>query len=186
MSVLRRRTVLAGAVAALCSMQLPAWAQVAAPTEIASALPGARLQGSGRLRVLLMSVYDARLWSGAQPVADDWAATPLALEIDYARALTGSLIAERSLDEMRRQREIDTPAATRWLGAMQRLFPDVRAGDRLTGMNLPGFGVRFLLNGGVRGEVAEPEFARLFFGIWLSPQSSEPALRQRLLGRSGS
>lgn len=33
----------------------------------------------------------------------------------------------------------------------------------------------------VVGEVADPEFARLFFGIWLSPNTSEPALRQALL-----
>ena len=33
----------------------------------------------------------------------------------------------------------------------------------------------------VVGEVADPEFARLFFGIWLSPNTSEPSLRQALL-----
>ena len=32
---------------------------------------------------------------------------------------------------------------------------------------------------------ADPLYARLFFGIWLAPQSSAPALRQSLLGLPG-
>jgi len=32
------------------------------------------------------------------------------------------------------------------------------------------------------GEVKDAEFARRFFGIWLAPSTSEPALRQTLLG----
>jgi len=43
--------------------------------------------------------------------------------------------------------------------------------------------VRFLLNGKPYGEVRDPEFAPLFFGIWLSPATSEPALRQSLLAQ---
>ena len=31
------------------------------------------------------------------------------------------------------------------------------------------------------GEVPDAEFARLFFGIWLSPQTSEPGLRAELI-----
>jgi hypothetical protein len=39
----------------------------------------------------------------------------------------------------------------------------------------------FLLNGRPLGEVRDPDFARVFFGIWLSPRTSEPALREALL-----
>jgi hypothetical protein len=35
----------------------------------------------------------------------------------------------------------------------------------------------------VRGEIAEPEFARLFFAIWLDPRTSAPDLRAALLRR---
>ena len=58
----------------------------------------------------------------------------------------------------------------------------MKANDRLTGVLLPGQGAKFFVNGALRVEVRESEFAKLFFGIWLSPQSSEPALRQALLG----
>jgi hypothetical protein len=43
--------------------------------------------------------------------------------------------------------------------------------------------VRFLLNGKPFGEVRDAEFSSLFFGIWLSPGTSEPAMRQSLLAQ---
>ena len=65
---------------------------------------------------------------------------------------------------------------------MLRVFPDVRKGDRLLGLQRPGEAAVFWLNGRLRGEIRDAEFARRFFGIWLSPQTSEPALRRALLG----
>ena len=155
----------------------------AGPAELSGQLPGARLLGTARLRVFGLHIYDARLWAGALPPGADWAAVPFALELQYARGLKGEQIAERSLAEMRRQGEIDTITAERWLGNMKQLFPDVQAGDRITGVNLPGVGARFFVNGALRGEPREIEFARTFFGIWLSPRTSEPAMREQLLGR---
>jgi hypothetical protein len=157
-------------------------AQANAPAELLAELPGARLIGRGTLRFLGLRIYEARLWAGAAPSAADWAAAPLALELQYARALDGARIAERSLTEMRRQEDIATESARRWLGAMTQIFPDVKEGDRITGLNLPGIGARFFVNGQARGEVRDTDFARLFFGIWLSPRTSEPPLRDALLG----
>lgn len=152
------------------------------PVELEADLPGARLQGSGRLRFLGLRVYDIRLWASAPvPRGEAWAAQPLALEIQYARPLVGKLIAERSIEEMRRQGPLADDKAARWLAAMTAAFPDVREGDRLTGVFRPGEWARFHHNGKPVGEVRDAEFARLFFGIWLSPRTSEPALRDALL-----
>jgi hypothetical protein len=169
--------------AALLALALPAArAKAAVPTEVQAELPGARLLGSGRLRFLGLSVYDIRLWA-AQPVpAADVARLPLALEIEYTRALVGVKIAERSLEEMRLQATIAPDVAERWLAQMAALFPDVRPGDRLTGKQRPGEATLFFFNGKLRGEVRDAEFTKLFFGIWLSPRTSQPALREALLG----
>lgn len=152
------------------------------PPEVAAGLPGARLQGGGRLRYFGLRVYDIWLYSGAKTAGADWAAVPLALEIEYARQLEGALIAERSLKEMRRQTEIDDASAARWLATMTQLFPDVREGDRISAVQRPGESTRFFVNGRAVGEVRDAEFTRLFIGIWLSARSSEPALREALLG----
>jgi hypothetical protein len=58
----------------------------------------------------------------------------------------------------------------------------VHAGDRITGVHRPGEAAVFFVNGRGVGEVRDARFAQLFFGIWLSPRTSQPALRASLLG----
>lgn len=157
-----------------------------APPEVAGDLPDARLRGSGRLTFLTLHVYDIRLWSPAVVPRDDASQTPLALEIEYARKLYGREIAKRSLEEMRGIGTVGEDQGARWLATMTELFPDVARGDRITGVQRPGGVSRFFLNGRLLGEVADPAFTRLFFGIWLSPKTSEPKLRLSLLGETGS
>ena len=151
------------------------------PTELAAELPAARWRGTGVLRFLGLHIYDAHLWS-AEAVTGDGVAQPLALVLVYARQLVGEQIASRSLKEMKRIGRINDEQSSRWLTAMTQLFPDVKDGDRLTGIQRPGVTTRFFLNGQFRGEVADADFTRLFFGIWLSPRTSEPRRREQLLG----
>ena len=167
----------------LARAQVQPSAPAAPPPEIAAVWPTALLQGQGRLRFFGLQVYDIRLWAARGRVGtDDWDQRALALEIEYRRALAGRQIAERSLEEMRRAGPVDTAAAGRWMLTMTRLFPDVNAGDRITGRHEPGVAADFFVNGSPRGEVRDAEFARLFFGIWLAPWTSEPKLRSALLG----
>jgi hypothetical protein len=154
------------------------------PDELLGEWPAPRLHGQGQMRFFGLHVYDIRLWTPQPRIsADDWWRQPLALEIEYGRALVGRLIAERSLQEMRRSGPLGDEAAQRWLGALTRLFPDVKAGDRLTGVLQPEGVVRVFAQGSLRGEVRDAEFARRFFAIWLGPETSEPGLRDSLLGR---
>ncbi len=161
-------------------------AQAAVPAEVAVELPGAQWSGSARLRYFGFDVYDAVLWTTPGFRATAFAQHALALELTYLRTLSGRSIAQRSLDEMRRSGPIAPAQETRWLAAMQEAFPDVKAGDRLLGLHSPANGARFWLNGQVRGAVRDPDFSRLFFGIWLSESTSEPQLRSRLLSRAAT
>ena len=153
-----------------------------APAEVQAALPGARLHGQARLRFFGLHVYDIRLWSAAPLREGDALRAPIALEIEYARALQGAQIAERSLAEMRRVGTVGQADGARWLVQMKQLFPDVKAGDRITGVHRPAEGASFYLNGRLAGELRDADFARLFFAIWLAPGTSEPRMRAALLG----
>ena len=152
------------------------------PAELQSVWPKAQLIGSGRMRFLGLSIYDAHLWAPAPLSAADWSERPLAIELVYTRSLQGAQIAERSLDEMRRQLNIGSADAERWLATMKATFPDVRDGDRLTGIYRLGDSARFYWNGGLRRTWSDAALAKHFFGIWLSPQTSEPSLREALFG----
>jgi len=146
-----------------------------------AALAGARLVGQGTMRFLGFDVYRARLWAQPGFDADQYSAHPLALELTYQRNFTAEAIAKRSIEEMRRVGSFTPQQATRWQQALQAALPDVKPGDRLLGLYQPGAGAVFKMGGRVVGEVADAEFSRLFFGIWLSPQTSEPGLRQQLI-----
>ncbi|MEK9952967.1 MAG: chalcone isomerase family protein [Curvibacter sp.] len=143
-----------------------------------------RAAGSGTYTYWGFEVYQASLWvePGFEPAA--FARQRHALELQYLRNFKGRDIAERSIEEMRRIGPFSETQARDWLQAMVAAFPDVRAGDRLLGVHLPGRGAQFYYNGRPTGEVRDPEFARLFFGIWLSEQTTAPRLRAALLGQA--
>jgi len=175
---------LAAAVALTPCTMLPALADIPVPAEVKSALPQARLQGSGVLRFFGLRVYEARLWTAPGFVADDYARQPFALELIYDRRLEGQAIAERSVAEMRRVGTFDEATAKRWLALMVKAFPDVVANDRLLGLHDGQGDVSFFHNGKLTAQLVDADYARLFFGIWLARQSSAPALREALLGLS--
>ena len=155
-----------------------------APVEVRSALPAATLSGSAKLTFWGFDVYNASLWVTPGFKAPDYDQHGFALELGYLRDFSGEDIARRSLDEMRRLQRIPDAQARQWERAMRDVFPDVRAGDRISGVNRPGVGVFFLINGKPAGDIRDAEFARLFFGIWLLPDTSEPRLRQALLAQA--
>jgi hypothetical protein len=177
----QRRTLLA-ALGGFAVAPVAVRANLALPAEVNSELPGAKLLGSGRLTFLGLHIYDARLWTADEFAAERFDRHALALELQYARTLYGRLIAERSLEEMKRQGGFTEEQGERWLASMKQAFPDVNKGDRITGVQRPGESTRIFVNGTLRGELRDAEFTRRFFGIWLAPQTSEPKLRQSLLG----
>ena len=134
-----------------------------------------------RLRVWGFEVYDARLWTPVGFRHGAYTQFSFALELQYLRKLEGAAIASRSIDEMRRVGSFSDAQAQSWAGAMREFFPDVRQGERITGINLPGVGAEFWVNGQRAGVVKDPAFARLFFGIWLDERTSEPKMRAQLL-----
>ena len=157
-----------------------------ARAEFKALLPQAQRLGQSRLTVWGFKIYDAQLWAAPGFNADRYASQPLALELAYLRDFDAVDIAERSIKEMRRSATITDTQARQWSLDMQRVFPDVKAGDRIMGVHRPGVGASFWVNGKVGGEILDAEFSKLFFGIWLSPKTSEPAMRTALVDGAGS
>lgn len=144
----------------------------------------ARLAGEGKLRFLGLRIYDARLWVAPGFQAEAFDVHPFVLQLTYHRAFTGADIARRSIEEIRRQVDLSGAQAERWRQALATLIPDVQPGDRLTGIYKPGEGMQLWRGNQPLGGLRDAELARFFFGIWLSPSSSEPGLRKDLLGHT--
>lgn len=147
------------------------------------ALPDGVKSGEATLRFLGLQIYNARLWTPSAFDVSQVASQPLVLELEYLRGFRAAAIADRSIVEMRRAGSFTDEQARRWNTEMQRVFPDVKSGDRLTGIHQPGVGAAFLHNDRPVGTIEDPEFARLFFSIWLGPDTSEPNMRRQLLAR---
>lgn len=155
----------------------------AASPWVHQSLADATLAGEGQMRFLGLRIYDARLWVTPGFQADAFGAHPLALELTYHRAFTGAAIARRSIEEIQRQTALAPAQAERWQQQLATLLPDVQPGDRLTGLYLPQQGMRLWRGSQALGAIGDAELACLFFGIWLSPRTSEPGLRSALLAR---
>ncbi len=149
------------------------------PPAVSTLIPDSRLQGQGELTWFGLSIYHGYLWAPGRAWVTD---RPFALDLHYRRGLDGSIIAERSVEEIRNLGYGTSELRTAWGNAMRRIFPDVRPGDRLTGVHLPGYGARFFHNGQAIGDIADSGFAEAFFGIWLHPKTSRPDFRRQLLG----
>ena len=149
------------------------------PSELNGTIAAREPYGAASLTWLFLTAYDSRLWMDAPTWSMDVA---FALSIDYRMSFTREELAERTIDEMRKVSPDLTPAMLARFGvSLSKAYPAVKSGDRVTALHTPGRTVRFYRNGRMTGEVEDPAFAAPFFGIWLSPKTSEPALRAGLL-----
>lgn len=130
--------------------------------------------GTGELRRFGFLVYEAQLWAGSSP-----SEPPIALQLTYKRDIAGHKIVDASVDHMRALGAEEQQLGV-WASAMAKIFPDVKSGDQIVGIYRPGVAT-FLYNNREIGQINDPDFARLFFGIWLDPRTTEPRLRNRLL-----
>lgn len=132
--------------------------------------------GSGEMRWFGLALYDATLYVAGKEVGR----APLALHLRYRRAISRERLARASIDEMRRL-GADAAQLKRWEADLMRVFPDVASGDSITAIRLPGQGVRFFHQDMASGEIADPDFGRWFFAIWLDVKAHSPSLRESLL-----
>ncbi len=148
---------------------------------VREAIPAAGIVGSGTLTWFGFQAYDATLFAAGGRFIDS---QPFALELTYARDFKGVSIAERSVSEIRKLGLGSDTELAIWLDTLQKLFPDIRKGDRLTGVAMPNAPARFFHNGRLVGALTDERLARAFFAIWLDPRTSAPELRAKLLGQA--
>lgn len=154
------------------------------PQEVNAELASLQLAGSGKLSFFGLEVYESSLWTTPSFKGLAFENHSFALELHYLRNFTAIDIAKRSIEEMQRIEPVHEQKVALWVKTLSEAFPNVKKGDRIVGVHKPGFGVTFWHNGKRSGEIRDADFSRQFFGIWLSPKTSEPKLRQALLGKA--
>jgi hypothetical protein len=154
------------------------------PPAVTSLVPNLEAKGGGEMTFMMLAVYAAYFYCVDRAHCGWSPEQPFALQLVYHRSLVGAKIAERSVEEIAKLGYGTPDQRARWGALMKQIFPNVVSGDRIVGVNLPQSGARYYYNGKLIGEIQDREFAKAFFGIWLDPKTSEPALRKKLLGES--
>jgi hypothetical protein len=133
-------------------------------------------QGTGRLNFWGFHIYDATLYSAGNSSSSDFA-----LNIQYQKSFSGSAIASKTADEMKKIGVPEMQAAI-WGKELAAVFPNIEPGQSITGIYSPKVGTTFFFEGKKIAQIPGAEFSKAFFGIWLDPKTSAPKLRAELLG----
>lgn len=143
------------------------------------------MRGAGLLRVrMIFKVYAAALYMPATVPSGRYTEdVPKRLEIAYLRDLGTGVIIRAGEDALRRNLTPAQRAALQpRLEAINRLYVDVKAGDRYALTYEPGRGSTLSLNGRDLGTIEGADFAAAYFGIWLDERTDFPEFRSALLG----
>ncbi|MBU1191399.1 MAG: chalcone isomerase family protein [Gammaproteobacteria bacterium] len=141
--------------------------------------------GSGTARYAgIITVYQAVLYAPASTARGNILDTdvPKRLEIVYSRSIEKAHLIEAAEHALERQQ---TPEILdRWRSTIDELhaaYQDVSAGDRFALVLLPEKGLSLELNGQGLLRIDKPDFARIYFGIWLGETPLSASLRDDLL-----
>ena len=178
------RTLCAATLAAALLAVSPAAQPATDPAARDAANLGLQKLGEGRMTYFGISLYTASLWSETTAGEPDPDAEPVMLQINYERNVSRDRIMKITRKEWRRLEVADPAQQQAWLNDLEALLPDVRRGDVLFSLTVPGKETRFYHAGREIGRIADPAFGEAFLAIWLDPRTRAAKLREALLTQS--
>jgi len=135
--------------------------------------------GTAKFTYLLWDIYESELMttSGKFTFNDQ---QQLLYKVTYLRDIKASDLIQETKKQWQHlgvKKEVYQP----YLSNLKSIWPDIQEGDSLT-LFYNKDSSAFYYNNGFIGEYKDQQFAKLFLDIWLSPNTSEPQLRKKLLG----
>ena len=138
-----------------------------------------KMVGQGEMSWLFIDLYQASFYSQTGKY-QEWV-YPQALKIVYQRDIEKDDLVSATEKEWQKL-SLDGREYQQWLKALTQLWPDIKKGDALVFMvEADGRGF-FYHNNQLLGGINNNDFSGAFLSIWLSKNSSEPALRKQLIG----
>lgn len=141
-----------------------------------------KLIGQGTLKVLFFEVYDIRLLADSKPFS--WK-NKFQLEFEYKREVKKETVIESSIKEMRRQSSFFDKDINKWQEYLEISIKPVQEGSQATVTWNPSGQITFHYQNSKPTTIEDENFARAFLNIWLGDETSQPKLRNQLLGDLG-
>lgn len=177
------RASLASACALLVLSLVAATAEAMLPPPARADFGQLQEVGRGRLTWLGFGIYDASLHTPDGRYTGLQSGRPVALSLWYQRKFTKAELIEITRNEWERLAAAPAPRRAAWVAALERQWVDVRKGDNLTAVVVPGGETRFYRQDRLLGTVADPAFGPAFLAIWLDPRTAVADLRAEMLRR---
>ncbi|KPJ95669.1 MAG: hypothetical protein AMJ55_03360 [Gammaproteobacteria bacterium SG8_15] len=144
---------------------------------------GLQAVGTGTIRWFGFTIYDASLWTGNGSFSNLEDSLPVALHITYRKNIKSSALAARTKEEWERL-EIYSPVERgKWEKQLTDIWPSVKPGDSITTLVTNDRRTHFYYNNELINSIDDPEFGIALLSIWLHPDTSQPALRSKLIGQ---
>jgi hypothetical protein len=140
---------------------------------------GLKLVGQAQMRWFMFPLYRVSLKTADGRYQENQ--YPQMLDILYLRTIDKQDLLTATDNQWIR---LGVPQAKRklWISQLGKLWPTIKKGDRLAFQVNPDGYNYFIYNGKRIGGVADKQFGKSFLDIWLSPKTSQPGIRQRLIG----
>jgi hypothetical protein len=143
------------------------------------------LRGTGRLVWMkLVTVYDAALYLPADvPGKDVLSDVPKRLELSYHISIKGPKFGESAEPYLEKNVPPQDLAKLRpRIEQLNKLYRDVKEGDRYALIYAPGIGTTLSLNNVPLGTIEGADFAAAYLRIWLGAKPISDAMRDDLTG----
>ncbi len=110
--------------------------------------------------------------------------TPSELVLQFIRGVSAHELRESWEEGFARNFPGYPPGLEAGLRQLNTWVTDVRPGQRMTFIRIPGTGMQVDINGTVKGVIAGDEFSKAFLSIWFGDFPQTPELKRGLLGGS--
>lgn len=136
--------------------------------------------GSAKFSFLFWDIYQSILYTPSGRYLAGQSAEPVLFEIEYLTDISRDDLINRTIEQWQHL-NISPSQYSPYIPKLKAIWPDIAAGDKLA-LLVSEQQATFYFNSAYIGAIAEPQFSEFFLAIWLSENTSQPALRSKLLG----
>lgn len=137
-----------------------------------------QLVGEAQFSVLFWDIYQSRLYTKSGGFKE--INSSVVFENHYQINIDKQQLIDKTIEQWQKM-QIPTQNYQQYIPLLMTLWPDINSGDTLA-ITVGESSSYFYYNDQYIGMIKDKKFAELFLGIWLSPNTTHPAFRQKLIG----
>lgn len=148
-----------------------------------TSLPELISVGRGEMRWFGFLIYEATLSTSSGLFHTVDKSLPIALTLLYDKNISSEALAQRTLEEWEHLGKFNRETRQLWKQRLEQIWPNVKPGDKITTLVSKNNKTAFFHNNTLISVLDDPKFGTAFLSIWLDPNTSEPELRKKLIGK---